>query len=237
MHAWVLAQTEAVHPQYFLLSVTALKPIPKSYSLCYHNITFLLICPVYMYFNTFYIVSAKSHGSEFRNLNMYFISFVCSLFLESSFLIILSISHSDARKSSWFLLSIHFLYTFTLLQCNSHYCFFFFFYLPNWRVYFSSYRSNFSLAGTTDPLCTLTHISVIQLCHNHSKTEYLVLHKIVKIQVCLLAHVLITLPPSYSFSNDSTDEKSCLYKNKNNKTIHNDTELASELWQIIQNMA
>lgn len=129
MHAWVLAQTEAVHPQYFLLSVTALKPIPKSYSLCYHNITFLLICPVYMYFNTFYIVSAKSHGSEFRNLNMYFISFVCSLFLESSFLIILSISHSDARKSSWFLLSIHFLYTFTLLQCNSHYCFFFFFFI------------------------------------------------------------------------------------------------------------
>lgn len=36
-------------------------------------------------------------------------------------------------------------------------------------------------------------------------------------------------PPSYSFSNDSTYEKGCLYKNKNNKTIHNDTELASEL--------
>lgn len=125
MRAWVLAQTEAVHPQYFLLSVTALKSIPKSYCLSYHNITFPLICPVY--FNTFYIVSAKSHGSEFCDLNTYFISFVCSLFLEPSFLIILSISQSDARKNGWFLLSIHFLYTFTLLQCNSHYCFFFLF--------------------------------------------------------------------------------------------------------------
>lgn len=127
MRAWVLAQTEAVHPQYFPLSVTALKSIPKSYCLSYHNITnitFPLICPVY--FNTFYIVSAKSHGSEFCDLNTYFISFVCSLFLEPSFLIILSISQSDARKNGWFLLSIHFLYTFTLLQCNSHYCFFFF---------------------------------------------------------------------------------------------------------------
>lgn len=196
MRAWVLAQTEAVHPQYFLLSVTALKSIPKSYCLSYHNITFPLICPIY--FNTFYIVSAKSHGSEFCDLNTYFISFVCSLFLEPSFLIILSISQSDARKNGWYLLSIHFLYTFALLQCNSHYCFFFF-YLPNWRIYFSSYRSNFSLAGTTDPLCTLTRISVIQLCHNHSKTEYLVLHKIVEIQVCLLAHVLITLPPVTHF--------------------------------------
>lgn len=178
------------------------------------------------------MVSARSHGSEFCNLNTYFISFVCSLFLEPSFLIILSISHSDTRKNSWFLLSIHFLHTFILLRCNSHSCLF---YLPNRRVHLSSYRSNLSLAGMTDPLYTLTHISVIQPCRNHSKTEYLVLHKIVKIQLCLLAHVLVTLPPNYSFSNDSTYKKSCLYKNKNNKTIHNDTELASQLWQIIQN--
>lgn len=86
MRAWVLAQTEAVHPQYFPLSVTALKSILKSYCLSYHNITFPLICPIY--FNTFYIVSAKSHGSEFCDLNTYFISFVCSLFLEPSFLIV-----------------------------------------------------------------------------------------------------------------------------------------------------
>lgn len=158
MHAWVLAQIGAVHPHntFSWLSVTALKPIPRPYCLSYHNITFLLICPVC--FNPFYVVSAKSHGSEFCNLNTYFISFVCPLFLEASFLKILSISHSDTRKNSWFLLSIHFLYTFILLLCSSHSCLF---YLPNRRVHFSSYRSNLS-CGRDDWPSLHTHT---YFCH------------------------------------------------------------------------